>query len=1168
MHRILAAAAVLCFASPAWAANILFVSDSSAETAIADVLEADGHTVTRVLDDYVGFSTPTLQGDLSPYDAVFWAANGTGGGGEHDDATVDAVEAYARAGGMVFITGNDTLASPIDLDMYRLIGTRTARDVPGDPAPLIDVETPLTTGVVDLRGVTPTGAARDRDAATNLQTGTLPVSGTRSDAQWTLRPVGGGIIAYVSAGVNSTTGSDRAWTVEGGAYNGAIRNFAHAADERTGPSRVLYVSDSGADAGLVGVLEADGHAVTASIDEWVARTSPALEADLSTFDAIVWTANGGSAGGLHDATTTDAAGAYVAAGGRLLVTGYDAVSSPTDTNLIALLGCTGEADVPEDPGPIADVATSLTIGLFDLRGVTPTGLDPDRDSLLGCGDDVTVVATSSDTADEVQWSVRTLGAGEVAWLSNGQNSSRATHASWTDETNAAHRAVRNFAFNAPASLDFDFDGDGAIEGDCDPLDPALYPGAIELCDGINNDCVGATPDGAGEDGIDAPCDGDDTDLCTEGTRVCTGGTMVCTDDTGDDLEVCDGEDNDCDPDTADGHDDARLGLACDGEDADRCDEGTIVCAEGSLTCEDPTGDDLEVCDGEDNDCDGVTDDADDDIARLDPAITGARAWYRDADADGCGDPEDVVRICADGPLEGRVDNARDADDSDEVCCGNGALEPGEICDGADALGDLPVRCEDLDDGYVSGTISCAATCDGPDVSACVANACGDGVTAGDETCDDGGTDDGDGCDATCRVEAGWACDGIDRATSECDDTCGDGVVDAFEACDDGNTDADDGCDPTCAVELGWACDTDDDGTTCAPECGDGRTLGDERCDDGNTDADDGCGPTCAPEPGFVCLVIDTVSTCEATCGDGALDAGERCDDGNLDAEDGCDPTCRIETGWLCGDTGCEPACGDGLVRGAEADTGGCDDGNRDGGDGCDAVCLVEENYLCTGEPSTCSLQAFCGDGAIDDGEACDDGNDDDGDGCSARCATESGWLCDEAAPTACVPDADDDGVADADDNCPDDANGDQADLDDDGAGDSCDDDRDGDGVANDDDACPDAFGEGDDGCDPTGGDVGPDAGGEDAGSDAGGGDAGGLDAGGTDADGADSARPDAAGSDAGGTDGGGTDAGAGGPGASDGGGGGCAAAPTSSGGAAGLGLLALLGLVATRRRRR
>jgi cysteine-rich repeat protein len=37
--------------------------------------------------------------------------------------------------------------------------------------------------------------------------------------------------------------------------------------------------------------------------------------------------------------------------------------------------------------------------------------------------------------------------------------------------------------------------------------------------------------------------------------------------------------------------------------------------------------------------------------------------------------------------------------------------------------------------------------------------CGDGVVSGNEECDDGNTTSGDGCSATCTVEAGYTCTG-------------------------------------------------------------------------------------------------------------------------------------------------------------------------------------------------------------------------------------------------------------------------------------------------------------------------------------------------------------------------------------------------------------------------
>jgi cysteine-rich repeat protein len=100
--------------------------------------------------------------------------------------------------------------------------------------------------------------------------------------------------------------------------------------------------------------------------------------------------------------------------------------------------------------------------------------------------------------------------------------------------------------------------------------------------------------------------------------------------------------------------------------------------------------------------------------------------------------------------------------------------------------------------------------------------CGDGQLdpVGGEQCDDGNTDDGDGCDASCQVEVGAS--------------CGDGNLDpaGAEECDDGNTNDDDGCSANCQLEL------------LGQSCGDAGLDALEVCDDGNLANGDTCNPTC------------------------------------------------------------------------------------------------------------------------------------------------------------------------------------------------------------------------------------------------------------------------------------------------------------------------------------
>ncbi len=128
--------------------------------------------------------------------------------------------------------------------------------------------------------------------------------------------------------------------------------------------------------------------------------------------------------------------------------------------------------------------------------------------------------------------------------------------------------------------------------------------------------------------------------------------------------------------------------------------------------------------------------------------------------------------------------------------------------------------------------------------------CGDGRLGGGEQCDDGNTEDGDGCSSVCRREA----------------FCGDGELDRGEVCDDMNRRSGDGCRSDCQSDE---------------TCGNGirDVAAGEECDDGNTRDGDGCSADC---------------TSLEMCGDDSIDGDEECDDGNDDRFDGCGPDCMIE----------------------------------------------------------------------------------------------------------------------------------------------------------------------------------------------------------------------------------------------------------------------------------
>ena len=153
------------------------------------------------------------------------------------------------------------------------------------------------------------------------------------------------------------------------------------------------------------------------------------------------------------------------------------------------------------------------------------------------------------------------------------------------------------------------DGDFCPEGSfaCDLAGGEVCSDATgtttDVCNSLDDDCDPASADGA-EDALNgAACDGTDTDLCIEGTRSCSLGSIVCSDTTGSISDVCNGLDDDCDPASVDGAEDALNGAACDGTDTDLCLEGTRSCALGALVCSDTTGSTIDLCNGADDDCD-------------------------------------------------------------------------------------------------------------------------------------------------------------------------------------------------------------------------------------------------------------------------------------------------------------------------------------------------------------------------------------------------------------------------------------------------------------------------------------------------------------------------------------------------------------------------------------
>jgi fibro-slime domain-containing protein len=280
--------------------------------------------------------------------------------------------------------------------------------------------------------------------------------------------------------------------------------------------------------------------------------------------------------------------------------------------------------------------------------------------------------------------------------------------------------------------------------------------------------------------------------------------------------------------------------------------------------------------------------------------------------------------------------------------------------------------DDDDDGIVVGSGGRVGSDDEDDSSdgGAVKAVCGNGKLEPGELCDDGNRKSGDGCSADCdKVDENYICFDEGKACTRVV-TCGNGIIEGTEACDDKNTEDNDGCSAKCdKVEEGYSCVKPGEPCVLLPVCGNGIRERGEQCDDGNDEGDDGCSETCQQEDGYFCPPGQ--ACVEIACGDGFRTPNEECDDNNQQSGDGCSSNCQVETGWYCSASGCKPICGDGLIRGTEA----CDDGDKESGDGCSSACRIEPFYECdnSGGISVCTSTIICGNGELEPGEICDPG---------------------------------------------------------------------------------------------------------------------------------------------------------------------------------------------------
>ena len=389
----------------------------------------------------------------------------------------------------------------------------------------------------------------------------------------------------------------------------------------------------------------------------------------------------------------------------------------------------------------------------------------------------------------------------------------------------------------------------AVACDVDPCGDGLFDGFVgEECDDGNND------DG---DGCSAICTLEDGFECTVegGMTVCV--ALECGDGVIGTGETCDDGNTD-DEDGCAADCTVEEGYECIGEPSEcvvpACGDGVLTSGE---TCDDGNTDDGDGCSAV---CALELDPAGGAIATVTGTIDGSEAQYDrlSSSCGGGGTPDhyfDAFTLVntTESAIEIEILAAWSGDgfihvfraDFDPAAPFSTCITGDDDFDGVSgSLIESVVVEAETTVILVASTFSPAAAI-GDYTLTITTLGCGDGIVGPLDDCDDGNTDDGDGCAATCTVETGYECEG---EPSDCwlPDVCGGGRVDGLEECDDGNTDADDGCSPMCSVEEGYICAGER--SVCTPlVCGDDIIAHGEACDDGGTVDGDGCSATCAVE---------------------------------------------------------------------------------------------------------------------------------------------------------------------------------------------------------------------------------------------------------------------------------------------------------------------------------
>ena len=462
-------------------------------------------------------------------------------------------------------------------------------------------------------------------------------------------------------------------------------------------------------------------------------------------------------------------------------------------------------------------------------------------------------------------------------------------------------------------------------------------------------------------------------LCTpDGLSDCDGAVPV--------QEDCNGLDDNCN----DLVDEELPEVACEVQSPLGICTGVYVCTEGQWECNADQAAD-EVCDGEDNDCDGVTDEE-----FLDGDEDGqADCVDADDDNDGVSDENDNCPLTSNSDQansdEDEQGDACDADDDNDLDPDSTDCEPLNPLVHHLTLEDCATESDDNCNGTANEENAMGCTEFYPDAdedgfggeqAACLCGPLGVYLLPAPGDCDDDNSAVHPDADESCSTPFDDNCDGLandasavdcvdlyldedqdgfgsgaaeclcapkGKVTADKDGDCNDGLSDvhpgAFEKCD--------GLDNNCNnVVDEQHLDSDQDG---AADC-----IDDDDDNDGTPDLEDcqpynpavpacggkecggdGCGGSCGTCPGGT-QCVNFHCTCKPDCGNKAC------------GDDGCGGTCgTCPDGYICtnGHCNCLPQCA----------------GKQCGGDGCGSTCgTCPQGYSCNVSGQCQTLPNPCG----------------------------------------------------------------------------------------------------------------------------------------------------------------------------------------------------------------